>query len=68
MNQARISLNFILSSGGAAFLPSQMIAPYLDDESLFEVKGVSNIPLQIYAAYMKNNSNIEFVEKALKYL
>jgi DNA-binding transcriptional LysR family regulator len=68
VNQARISLNFILNSGGAAFLPSQMIAPYLDNESLFEVKGVSNIPLQIYAAYMKNSSNIEFVEKALKYL
>jgi DNA-binding transcriptional LysR family regulator len=68
VNQARIALNFILSSGGAAFLPSQMIAPYLENQGLFKVKGVRSIPLRIYAVYLKSSSNLSFVEKALTYL
>ncbi len=68
VNQAKICLNFILSGGGAAFLPSQMIAPYLEDQCLFKVKGVKSIPLRIYAVYLKSSSNLGFVEKTLKYL
>ncbi|MEH6456605.1 MAG: LysR family transcriptional regulator [Cocleimonas sp.] len=68
VNQARIALNFILSSGGAAFLPSQMIAPFIEEKSLFKVKGIKSFPLRIYAVYMKSSANIGFVEKSLSYL
>ncbi len=68
VNQARIALNFILSSGGAAFLPSQMIAPYIENKRLFKVKGIKNFPLRIYAVYLKSSSNVSFVEKSLSYL
>ncbi len=68
VNQARIALNFILSSGGSAFLPSQMIAPYIEDKRLFKVKGIKSFPLRIYAVYLKSSSNVNFVEKTLKYL
>ncbi len=68
VNQARIALNFILSSGGAAFLPSQMIASYIEDKRLFKVKGIKSFPLRIYAVYLKSGSNVSFVEKTLKYL
>jgi len=68
VNQARIALNFILSSGGSAFLPSQIIGPYIEEKRLFKVRGVKSIPLRIYAVYLKSSSNISFVEKALNYL
>ena len=68
VNQARMALNFILNSGGAAFLPSQMISPYIEEQRLHKVLGVKNIPLRIYAVYLKSSSNLDFIEKALKYL
>lgn len=68
VNQARIALEMILSSGGAAFLPSQLIAPYLRENRLYKVKGVKSIPLRIYAAYLKSSANLGFVERSIKYL
>ena len=68
VNQARMALNFILNSEGAAFLPSQMISPYIEEQRLHKVLGVKNIPLRIYAVYLKSSSNLDFIEKALKYL
>lgn len=68
VNQARIALNFLLSSGGSAFLPNQMSAQYIEDRRLFKVKGIKSFPLRIYAVYLKSGSNVEFVEKAVKYL
>ena len=68
VNQARIALNFLLNSGGSAFLPSQMSAEYIEEKRLFKVKGIKSFPLRIYAVYLKSGSNIEFVEKAVKYL
>ena len=68
VNQAQMALNFILNSGGAAFLPSQMISPYVQEQRLHKVLGVKNIPLRIYAVYLKSSSNLDFIEKALKYL
>ena len=68
VNQAKIALDFILSRGGAAFLPCQMITPYLKEQRLFKVIGVKSIPLRIYAVHLKNCSNLSFVEKTLKYL
>ena len=68
VNQARIALEMILSSGGAAFLPSQLIAPYLRENRLYKVKGVKSIPMRIYAAYLKISAILGFVERSIKYL
>ncbi|MGK0273119.1 MAG: DNA-binding transcriptional LysR family regulator, partial [Cocleimonas sp.] len=68
VNQARIALNFIQSSGGSAFLPLQMVDQHIQEKQLFKVKGVKSFPLRIYAVYSKSGSNAGFVERALKYL
>ena len=68
VNQARIALNFILTTGGSAFLPSQLIAPYIEEKKLFKVKGIKKFPLRIYAVYLKSCSNVSFVEQSLNYL
>ncbi len=68
VNQARIALNFIQSSGGSAFLPLQMVGQHIQEKQLFKVKGVKSFPLRIYAVYLKSGSNAGFVERALKYL
>ncbi len=68
VNQARIALNFLLSSGGSAFLPTQMTEKYIEEKRLFKVKGIKSFSLRIYAVYLKSGSNIGFVEKTLNYL
>jgi len=68
VNQARIALDFILNHGGTAFLPKQMISSHINDNRLFQVKGIKSFPLRIYAVHLKSGSNVSFVEKTLKYL
>ena len=58
---ARTALEFIRLSGGSAYLPLQLLDPYLG-QSIFIVKEAPVIQRPIYAAYHINNTRSEIIE------
>jgi len=61
---ARTAFEFILSCGGCAYLPHQMIEEYLND-SIFLVKDAPVFQRPIYASYHMNNTHAEKITKII---
>ncbi|PIE37558.1 MAG: LysR family transcriptional regulator [Gammaproteobacteria bacterium] len=53
--QSHIALEFILSHGGAAYLPGVVAEPYLVDKTLFEVKDINRLSCEVYAIYNESS-------------
>jgi len=53
--QSNIALEFILGHGGAAFLPTSLVTPYLKNQQLFRVAGAEPAQEDVYIAYAKNS-------------
>lgn len=62
---ARTAMEFILSNGGSAYLPYQLIEPYIDD-SLFLLEQAPAFQRPIYAAYHMNNTNADNINKIIE--
>ncbi|WP_415885242.1 LysR family transcriptional regulator [Neptuniibacter sp. QD37_6] len=59
--QSQIALEFLLTNGGAAFLPVSQIESYLQEGQLHLVQGVKPVKRSVYAVFsktMKDNLNI----------
>ena len=65
--QSQIALEFLLTNGGAAFLPRAQIQNYLDAGSLHLIKGVKPISRTVYAVYARQQPGhvdlIPFIDK-----
>ena len=61
----RIALDFILSEGGAAYLPCTLVEPYLESGELFKVSGKHNMQRTVYAVYHNDSANTNLVESIL---
>lgn len=59
---SKVALEFILSQGGASYLASPMIQPYLQ-KSLFEVEGSERMARSIYVLYNKRNEKTDLILK-----
>lgn len=66
MSQPRIALNFILDTGGAAYLPRQITFEYLKSNQLFLVEDAPIFRRDIYANYLENNQKIEMIKQVLQ--
>ncbi len=60
--QANIALEFLLSHGGAAFLPQTLADPYIDQGNLFLVDDIESASQEVQLAFAKNSE--KFVELA----
>lgn len=60
---AMIALEVILSKGGFAYLPTELITQYLDSKELYEVEAPVQIKRPIFMVYRKNNSNVELISQ-----
>ena len=68
VNQSRLALKFMLSKGGSAYLAKRVAEPYVKDKRLFEVAHSPVLERQIYAVYLTESSNLQFINQSLTYI
>lgn len=67
MSQPRVALDYILASGGSAYLPRQLVTPYVNNESLFLVEKAPVFSRDIYAMYLAKTHKQTLIQEALHY-
>ncbi|MGD8407094.1 MAG: LysR family transcriptional regulator [Thiohalophilus sp.] len=65
ISQGRIALEFILNSGGSAYLAEPMVQPCLDDGRLHHIADAPVIERTAYAVYNRKNEKTELIEQLL---
>ncbi len=65
VNQARLALKFIRSQGGCAYLAQQVVKPLVDDQTLQQVDQAPVLERQVYAVYLRESPNMEFINQSL---
>lgn len=63
----RIALDFLLNNGGCAFLPNNLVEPYLASGELALVKGAKPIPRNVYVAYWPQNDRLQHILQAIAF-
>ena len=66
MGQPRIALNFILETGGCAYLPRQMTFEHIQANKLFIIESAPIYSREIYAIYLAKSHKIKVIEQALQ--
>ena len=56
--QSQIALEFLLTNGGAAFLPKAQVQSYLDEQTLFLIKEIKPVSRSVYAVFSKQHEHI----------
>ncbi|MGB2115850.1 MAG: LysR family transcriptional regulator [Porticoccaceae bacterium] len=56
--QAHIALEFLLSHGGAAFLPTAMVTPYLEQKSIFTIDDAESATQEVYLVFSKTSEKL----------
>ena len=64
-NTGRMALDFLLSNGGAAFLPESLLTPYLDLGQLHLVPNAPCISRTVYASYIAESERLESFQKVI---
>jgi LysR family transcriptional regulator, flagellar master operon regulator len=54
-SSAKIALDILLDSGGCAYLPMSLVAPYLAKQKLTILDSTLNMPRKVYFTYHKHN-------------
>lgn len=65
IGQGRIALEFILNSGGSAYLAEPMVQACLDDGRLHRITDAPIIERTAYAIYSQQNEKAELIEQLL---
>lgn len=60
---AMIALEVILSKGGFAYLPTELVTDHLESEKLFDIEAPLQIKRPIFMSYRKNNVNHELINQ-----
>lgn len=66
--QSSIALEFILSHGGAAFLPKRLIQHYLAKKQLYAVASTPTARRDIYLVYRADSTQLETIHNVLENL
>ena len=56
--QAHIALEFLLSYGGAAFLPTALVTPYLEQKSIFTIDDAESATQEVYLVFSKTSEKL----------
>lgn len=62
-SSAKIALDFILEKGGSAYLPDQMVEPFLRSRQLYCVEDIPEWKQPVYLSYRKNSASIETIQQ-----
>jgi DNA-binding transcriptional LysR family regulator len=65
-NIARVALDYMLQAGGAAYLPTQLIEPYVDNNQLFRVDDAPDMHRDVFVSYHKDNVKTELIESVIE--
>ena len=65
-NLARVALDFMLQAGGAAYLPSTLAQPYIEQGTLFKVDDAPEMNRDVFACYHKDNDKTELIETVIE--
>ena len=65
MSQPRVALNYILNTGGSAYLPQQMISEYIRNGQLNMVINTPIYSRDVYAVYIAKSSKKEVILQSL---
>lgn len=65
-NIARVALDFMLQSGGAAYLPTQLVEPYIEQSQLFRVDDAPDMHRDVFVSYHRDNSKIGLIEDVIE--
>ena len=60
--QSSIALEFVLVHGGAAFLPTALVAPYLVNKQLFRIEGAQSAQENVYVVYAKMSEKVKTIK------
>lgn len=66
--QSLIALNFLLSHGGAAFLPSNLVAPYIKRGTLHYVLNAEKASQDFYLVHSKKSEKISYLPRIVSIL
>lgn len=64
-NTGRIALDFLLTNGGAAFLPESLLMPYVELGQLHIVANTPSISRSVYASYITESDRLDSFNKII---
>lgn len=64
-NTGRIALDFLLTNGGAAFLPESLLMPYVELGQLHIVSDTPSISRSVYASYITESDRLDSFKKVI---
>lgn len=67
ISQPRVALDYILSNGGSAYLPRQLVTKHINGNSLFFVENAPVFSREIYALYPEKSHKEDIIKKTLHY-
>ena len=67
ISQPRVALDYILSNGGSAYLPRQLVTKYINGNSLVFVENAPVFSREIYALYPEKSHKEDIIKKTLHY-
>lgn len=67
ISQPRVALDYILSNGGCAYLPRQLVSQYISENKLFLVEEAPTFNREIFALYLEKSQKESLITKALHY-
>ncbi|MFT5420575.1 MAG: DNA-binding transcriptional LysR family regulator [Candidatus Endobugula sp.] len=67
ISQPRVALDYILSNGGCAYLPRQLVMQHISEDKLFLVEEAPIFNREIFALYLEKSHKEGLITKALHY-
>jgi DNA-binding transcriptional LysR family regulator len=64
-NIARVALDYMLQAGGAAYLPTKLVEPYIKNKQLFRVNDAPDMHRDVFASYHKDNIKTALMEEVV---
>jgi DNA-binding transcriptional LysR family regulator len=68
VNQSRLALKLMLSDGGSAYLAEQVVTPFIQNHRLHKVADAPLLERQIFAVYLRESSNVQFINQSLLFI
>jgi DNA-binding transcriptional LysR family regulator len=64
-NIASVALDYMLQAGGAAYLPTKLVEPYIKNKQLFRVNDAPDMHRDVFASYHKDNVKTDLMEEVV---
>lgn len=65
-NIARVALDFMLQTGGSAYLPTQLVEPYIQQGTLYRIDNAPDMKRDVFACYHKDNDKKALIEEVIQ--